>query len=171
MRGTVAIPGDTLDIDCFYARDHSWGPRRITTNPRGDFGSAVASERSGFCVLAVSDQPLATDPCVGVDDPVLVGWYLRDGESSLLRTAHRRVTSRGSDGRPLTVELHGTDEAGRELHALGTCRNTLKWTGYPFMYMYWCYTEWEFDGQVVVGEEQDYFPLQQARRMLRSSPV
>jgi hypothetical protein len=172
MRGTISLASsgntDTLDIDCCYARDHSWGPRRITTNPRGDFASAVASEQSGFCVLAVSAQPVATDPCVGVDDPVVVGWYLKDGKSSLLRTAHRRVTERGPDGRPLKVEIHGTDELGRELQALGTCRNTLKWNGYAFMYMYWAYTEWEFDGQIVVGEEQDYFPIQQARRLLRS---
>jgi hypothetical protein len=167
MRGTIRLPGDDLDIDCFYGRDHSWGPRRITTNPRGDFASAVASEQSGFLAMSVSNQPMATDPCVGVHDPVLFGWYLRDGKPSRLGDAHRTVTERGADGRPLKVEIHGTDDDGRELHALGTCRNTLKWYGYPFMYMYWAYTDWEFDGQVVAGEEQDYFPIQGARRMLR----
>jgi len=172
MRGTIVLSGsgtdETIGVDCFYARDHSWGPRNFTNNPRGDFASAIASERGGFCVLAASDQPRATDPCVGVDDPVLFGWYLRDGETSRLTSAHRTVTHRGPDGRPLKVELHGTDELGRELHALGTCKNTLHWHGYGFMYMYWAYTEWEFDGQAVAGEEQDYFPLQQARRLLRA---
>ena len=170
MRGTVQLPGERLDVDCFYARDHSWGPRQYKTNPRGNFGSAVASEDSGFCVLAVSDQPPASDPCVRVDDPILFGWYLRDGVPSRLASARRMVTERGVDGRPLRVEVHGDDELGRELHAVGTCRNTLHWHGYGFMYMYWCYTEWEFDGQLVVGEEQDFFPVQQARRLLRSLP-
>ena len=171
IRSTIGLSGssnpETLNVDCFYARDHSWGPRNFTNNPRGDFASAMASENSGFRALAASDQSRATDPCVGVPDPVLFGWYLRDGETSRLTSAHRTVTQRGPDGRPIKVELHGTDEAGRKLHALGTCKNTLHWHGYGFMYMNWAYTEWEFDGQSVAGEEQDYFPLQQARRLLR----
>jgi len=102
IRGTIGLSGssnpETLNVDCFYARDHSWGPRNFTNNPRGDFASAMASENSGFCALAASDQPRATDPCVGVPDPVLFGWYLRDGETSRPTSAHRTVTQRGPDG-------------------------------------------------------------------------
>jgi hypothetical protein len=171
MRGDVQLAGERLAVNCFYARDHSWGPRRYRGIPRGEFGSVVASADSGFCILAASDQPVASDPCVGVDDPVLFGWYLRDGEPSRLVSARRTVTARGADGRPLRVVVHGTDELGRDLHAVGSCQNTLHWHGYGFMYMFWCYTEWEFDGLVAVGEEQDYFPLHQARRLLRGLPA
>lgn len=170
IQGSVTLGGSSLDIDCLYLRDHSWGPRRFSSNPRGDFASVVASERSAFCVMAASDQPRATDPCVGVPDPLAFGWYLRDGETSRLVSATRTVTSRDAAGRPLEIVLDGTDELGRELHAVGRTRNTLRWNGYAFLYMFWCMTEWEFDGQTAIGEEQDYFPIQHARQYLRGLP-
>lgn len=168
VRGSIALRGESIPVDCFYLRDHSWGPRRFTTNPRGDFASVVASPSNGFCVLAASDQPAATDSCVGVADPVAFGWYLKDGESSRLVNGRRTVLERDSHGRPTRVSVTGRDELGRELSATGTCRNTLRWNGYPFLFMFWSMVEWEFDGHTAVGEEQDYFPLQQARRFLRA---
>ncbi|WP_028935463.1 DUF7065 domain-containing protein [Pseudonocardia spinosispora] len=166
--GSLTLRGEDIPVDCLYLRDHSWGPRRFGANPRGDFASVVASERSAFCVLAATDLPRETDPCVGVADPVAFGWYMRDGETSRLVSAHRTVTSRDAGGRPLEIVVDGTDELGRTLHAVGRTRNALRWNGYAFLYMFWCMTEWEFDGETAIGEEQDYFPIQQARRFLRA---
>jgi len=92
----------------------------------------------------------------------LVALHARKSADSIQRWASERP------GRPLTVVLDGVDELGRELHAEGRCRNALFWHGYPYLYQFWCMAEWDFDGHSgVVGEEQDFFPLQQARRYLR----
>ena len=168
IHGTVTLGASTIEVDCLYLRDHSWGPRRPGAPPRGNFASVVASERSAFCVLAASDRAWADDPAVGVADPVAFGWYLRDGQACRLVSAHRTVTSRDGQGRPLEIVVEGTDELGRQLHAVGRTRNTLRWNGYAFLYMFWCLTEWEFDGHTAIGEEQDYFPIQQARQLLRA---
>jgi hypothetical protein len=167
IQGSVLLGNEHIEVDSLSLRDHSWGPRRYTTNPRGDFASAFASERAGFCMFAGSDQPRATDPCVGVADPMIFGWYLKDGESSRLVSGSRTVTRRDRRGRPLAVVLEGSDELGRKLHSEGSCRNWLFWHGYPYLYQFWCMAEWEFDGHRAIGEEQDFFPLQQARRYLR----
>jgi hypothetical protein len=168
VRGSVELRGETIPVDCLYLRDHSWGPRRFT-NPRGDFASVVASADSGFCVLAASDRPAASDPGVGVADPVAFGWYLKDGEISRLVTGRRTVLERDARGRPVAVSVEGRDESGRELTATGRCRNVLHWNGYPSLHMFWSMVDWEFDGRSAVGEEQDYFPIQQVRRLLRGS--
>jgi hypothetical protein len=168
MRGTIRVEGEEIAVDCLSLRDHSWGPRRYTTNPRGDFASAFASEESGFCMFAGADLPRDEDPCSGVDDSMIFGWYLREGEASRLVSGTRNVTHRDDRGRPLRVVVDGKDELGRELHAQGECVNWLWWHGYPYLFQWWSMCNWEFDGQAAVGEEQDFFPLNQGRRYIRS---
>lgn len=167
ISGSLLLGDERIPIDCFTARDRSWGPRRFTKNPRGSFALAVASERSGFLTMAVSNQPRETDPCFGVADPVAFGWYLRDGEASPVVSGQRTVLERDERGRPLRVLVEGTDERGRELHAEGRARNWLWWHGYAFMFQFWTMVEWEFDGQRAFGEDQDFFPIQQARQLIR----
>lgn len=170
MVGTLELGGERIPVDCFTARDRSWGPRRFTTNPRGSFATAVASERSGFLSMAVSAQPRESDPCSGVADPVLFGWYLRDGTPSLLVSGTRTVVERDGRGRPLHVVVEAVDELGRELRAEGRARTWLWWHGYAFMFQFWTQLEWTFDGQTAIGEDQDFFPIQQARRFVRGLP-
>jgi hypothetical protein len=172
IQGTIRLGSgtgtETIAVNSLSMRDHSWGPRRYTTNPRGNFAMAFANEQSGFCFFAGADLPRETDPCVGVPDPLIFGWYLRDGVSSRLISGERTVTERDDRGRPIAVVIDGVDELGRELHTEGRCRNALFWHGYPYLYQFWCMAEWDYDGHTgVVGEEQDFFPLQQARRYLR----
>lgn len=168
VTGVIQLHGERIEVDCHSARDRSWGPRRLTSNPRGSFASAVANERSGFLAMSVSDRPRDTDPCVGVPDPTAFGWYLCDGVTSPLVTGARTVLERDDRGRPRRMELAATDELGRELHAEGTARSWLHWHGYAFMFQFWTLVEWQLDGQRVFGEDQDFFPTQQARRLIRS---
>lgn len=169
IEGTVTLGDEVLQVNSLSLRDHSWGPRRYATNPRGDFAWAFADERSGFCFFTGSDLPRETDPCVGVQDPMIFGWYLRDGEASRLVEGHRIVTERDERGRPVRVECYGVDELGRELIASAVFHNALFWHGYPSLYEFWCGARWDFDGHTgVIGEEHDFFPLQQARRYLRT---
>ncbi|GAA5146426.1 hypothetical protein GCM10023321_05860 [Pseudonocardia eucalypti] len=168
IRGELRLAGERIEVDSLYLRDHSWGTRRPARNPRGNFASAVGDGgRSGFCVFAASDLDWAEDPGVGVADPLSFGWYLRDGVPSRLVAATRTVVARDGRGRPLAVNLEGTDELGRTLRAEGRLRNWLWWQGYANILMFWSMADWTYDGRTVVGEEQDILPLDQARRLLR----
>jgi hypothetical protein len=168
IRGTVSLAGEQLTVDCLGLRDHSWGPRRYTTNPRGDFASVFTSERNGFCMFAVGAQPRELDPMVGVADRLVFGWYLRDGEPSRLVSGTRTVIERDEQGRPQRIVVDGVDMLGRVLRADGRCLNHLWWRGYPSMFQWWSLCEWELDGATALGEEQDFIPLQQARRHMRN---
>jgi hypothetical protein len=167
MQGSVSVESDEIAVDCLSFRDHSWGPRRFTTSPRGDYASALASPHSGFCIFAASTQPRDTDPCIGVADQVIFGWYMRDGEVRPVVNGERRVLERDRLGRPHRVVIDAVDDGGRELHAEGRCRNWLWWRGYAFLHEWWSLAEWDFDGQTTFGDEQDLFPLVQARGFTR----
>jgi hypothetical protein len=170
MRGTLRYEGELIDVDCWSERDRSWGPRRLGKNPRGHFPWAIASETSGFQLLAVSDLPPDQDPVIGTAEPVISGWYLKDGIYGHVTAGagHVAVTERTPEGRPDRLECHATDHLGRTLEAQGRARNMFNFNGYEFLMLWWGMVEWEFDGQTAFGEEQDYWPLQQARRFIRT---
>ena len=168
IRGTVTVDGEELAVDGLHMRDHSWGPRRYTTNPRGDYASVFTDERTGFCMFPVGTAPRDADPMVAVEDKLVFGWNLRDGEASRLVSGTRNVVERDDRGRPMRIVIDGVDALGRELHAEGRTQNYLWWRGYPPMFQWWCLCEWELDGKTAFGEEQDFIPLlQQARRYMR----
>jgi len=167
MTGTLVLHGEEIQIDCFSQRDHSWGKRRYTTNPRSDFPWAIASEDHAFHLWAISDLPFDDDPIIGTTENVITGWYRKDGVTSKVISGSRHVIERGDDGRPLSVRLEATDELGRELHAVGTAKNWLNWYAYQ-MFQWWSLAEFEFDGVHAYGEMQDLFPIHQGRQFVRS---
>jgi hypothetical protein len=169
IRGSVELAGETIEIDTWCERDHSWGRRALRTNARGHFPWAIASPTSAFHVWAMSDADPAVDPIAGTSERVAAGWYLKDGSYGTLTGGSCAVVERNEIGQPMRMEVNATDNLGRELYAEGRARNMLNWHGYPFMMMWWGQYEWTFDGQVAYGEEQDYLPLQQARQFLRTS--
>jgi hypothetical protein len=168
MRGHLDLHGERIEVDCWTNRDHSWGPRRMRCNPRANFPWAVASESSGFQLISISEQDPSTDPYLGTTEQVISGWYLRNGEYGELSSGEFRTLKRAEDGTPQQVVVRATDSLGRELAAEGRLRTQLNWHGYPWLFMWWMQYEWEFDGQLAVGEHQEYLPLQTARRMQRT---
>ena len=78
MTGRVEVDGETIDVDGWSMRDHSWGPRKVAKDQRGRFVWAIASENDAFLVWASAAQPPDRDPVVGVPERVVAGWYLRD---------------------------------------------------------------------------------------------
>ena len=169
-RGQVHIEGESLDIDCFSVRDHSWGPRQdgTATFLRGSWPWAVASETSAFSCWAMSRLPLDEDPIAGTTEPVAAGWYTRDGIIGQLVSGERRVVERGSDGRPMHEIVDAKDHLGREFHAEGRPANLLKWHAYTTFFNHWSLARWEFDGQEAWGEMNDYFTVRQMRRFQQS---
>lgn len=166
MRGSIEVRGETIEIDGPAERDRSWGRRRVAGNPRGCFPWAV-TEDSGFHVLAIGDSPPDEDDGMG-PDKIITGWHLKDGEMGSITSGERRILERGPDGRPLRTSVSATDSLGRELRAEGRTTNMLVWNGYSYLFQWWAQVEWQFDGQTAYGEEQDWWPLQQARQFMRA---
>jgi hypothetical protein len=114
VQGTLAIDGETLEIDGLGLRDHSWGPRSwqaihsyrwLTCNFGPDFGLMVS------VVWAAPDQP-----------PRESGVVVRDGALTSIRAA--RIESEFTPGTPFHTGLRAllTLETGEELTLTGTVR-------------------------------------------------
>lgn len=169
MTGTLRIDGEDIAVDCVAQRDRSWGLRDIVNNPRGQMIWAVG-ERSSFHALAVSFRKPEDDPVVGTAEDVIIGYYLRDdayGNLTLGEGNTIAVAERDAAGRPVTYRIEATDSLGRRLEATGRVRNMFNWQGYSWLTTFWSLVEWELDGETVLGEGQDYWPLHHSRNFLR----
>jgi hypothetical protein len=169
MTGTIRVQGEEIAIDSMSIRDHSWGPRRLSSINRADYMWGLASPESSFAVVGISELPASEDPFLGTTENVYFGRYTRDGVGASVVSGTSRVLQRGDGGRPLHVVVDARDELGRELHAKGRCVNALIWPCYDALYEIACTTVWEFDGQRASGEEFAYFTTPVARQMLRSA--
>jgi hypothetical protein len=167
MTGRLAVEGETIDVDCWSMRDHSWGPRKVAKNQRGRFFWAIASERDAFLLWASSTHPLETDPVVGVPENVVGGWLLRDGVVGTIERGESFVHQRRPDGAPLADRVRAVDDLGRELVAEGRATNTMIWPCYPTAFAWFSHFEWEIDGHTAQGEEQEWLPIHQRRRFAR----
>jgi hypothetical protein len=78
-----------------------------------------------------------------------------------------RRAERGRDGRVLTQVIDCVDELGRELHAVGQTMNWLKWPINSDILNWWSLVKWEYDGQVVYGNDQDFMNFKHYRRYWR----
>lgn len=168
LEGTITLNGDTIPVQRWAFRDHSWGPRGYVRNPRASFCTAVASDQNAFAVWGLQDLPADQDPVIGTTERIIYGWYVRDGEIGNPVNGMLRVVERAQDGRPLRLLIEGRDNLGRELYAEGRCVNWLAQRLYSFMGMWWCLTEWKFDGVTAWGDEEDFFPIDQFRKFRRS---
>ncbi|MGH9023696.1 MAG: hypothetical protein ACRDV9_11470, partial [Acidimicrobiia bacterium] len=157
MKGTIKIEGELLEVDCYSARDRSFGPHRMTEMGRGNFPWAIASEQHGFFAYIVSDLDPATDPMFETSERVRGGWYLRDGEIATLVDGQRRV-KRADNTRPLYEIIDAVDDRGREFHAEGEVRNSLFFDGFPDNWWYWGAVNWTINGEPAIGETQDNAP-------------
>lgn len=165
--GTITLRGEELAVDCWSNRDHSWGPRLPKAMPRSDFPWALDADGDGFHMFALGAHPAADDPVDGTTEGLLFGWNRADGVTSPLTSGERRAVERAPDGRPLRVEVRGTDQLGRELVADGECVNWLRWQGYPYNFQWWCMVRWSVAGKAAWGEIQEFAPLELSRRYYR----
>lgn len=170
MTGTLRLGAEVIEIDCVAERDRSWGVRNIVKNPRGQMIWAVGA-RSAFHALAVSRVAPDADPVIGTKEDVIIGFYRKDGEVGDITMAPGNtiaVTERDETGRPLTYRFEATDTLGRHVVADGRVRNMLNWQGYSWLMTFWSLVEWTLDGQTALGEGQDYWPLAQSQKFMRS---
>jgi hypothetical protein len=174
MNGSLVLEGEAIEVrDAAVIKDRTWGPRRILIEqrkPRGSYLFARADRDSSFQAFAMSDRPWEQDPIVGAPDPVVHGFYVRDGVPGRLVSGTRRVLERHPDGRPVRETLDALDEHGRELHAVGEIVSLLKWhSPYGGVMTHWCYESWSFDGHAdAPGELQDWLMGRHMSQWVRS---
>ena len=169
FKGTVDIEGDRIEIDCGALRDRGWGPRHadIKDPLRAGWPYVFASAESGWHLY----DPQTTlsfdeDPIEGTTETVTTGFYIRDGIKAQVVEGTRKA-ERGRDGRVLTQVIDCVDELGRELHAVGQSMNWLKWPLNSDIINWWSMVRWEYDGQVVYGEDVDFMTFRHYRRYWR----
>ena len=167
MTGTLAVDGETIDVDGWSMRDHSWGVRKIRKDGRGRFFWAIASEHDAFVLWAAPSAPFESDPVAGTPERIVTGWYLRDGVLGTVTGGESFIHERRADGAPLADRLHAVDDLGREFTAEGRAANMMIWPPYPELHAWFAHFEWEFDGLTASGEEQEWIPLAQRRTFAR----
>jgi hypothetical protein len=156
--GTIVLHGERIEVDCWSLRDRTWGPHRPGASRSGDYLWAVAGPQASWhAITHASDEP-------GVDT-VMNGFLVRDGRMGDLVRGQRRVTERKA-GAPVRVVLDAEDDLGRTLHAEGTVRTALRWTGWPGRLAFWTLTDWRWDGLQGWGEDQEFWPRDQVRTLL-----
>ena len=104
------------------------------------------------------------------DYPMIMGFFLRDGEVSRLAKGRRAILARDPATDTVTrVLVEGTDELGREFHAEGECvsrfvnfcnENLVGWN-----YL----VRWDIDGVEAWGEQHENYSTGAFRKYLRAS--
>jgi hypothetical protein len=154
VTGTIAVEGETIEVECHHIRDRSWGPRpHIPYMGRGGVDSGWASPNTSFCTtmgLLKSETPIAQD----IVEPLDYGQFKKDGVVGVVVGGERRVTERHPDGRPRRLVLDLVDADGRTFHADGEVQNCLKWN--DLWYCHWCLVKWTMEGEQGWGETQDW---------------
>jgi hypothetical protein len=171
--GRMVIHGEVIDVvDSVVILDRSWGPRVTLTlmeRKRVTYASAMASPDHAFHIWAANSRPADEDPVDGIDDVVISGYYVKDGELGDVIGGTRRCLERGHDGKPLRELLEVQDSLGRRFTAEGRTLAPLRWHGlYGDFMSFVCQTEWSWDGlEAVPGEVQEWMMFSTYRRFMR----
>lgn len=166
FQGHIELDGEVIPIDCGALRDRGWGPRHadIADPLRAGWPYAFASPQSGWHLYdPQTELSFDDDPIEGTTETVTTGFYIRDGIKARV-VEGTRVAERGRDGRVLRQQITAVDELGRELRAHGEGVNWLKWPVNSDILNWWSLVRWEYDGQVVYGEDQDFMSFRHYRR-------
>lgn len=145
VRGTLALHGETIAVDCLDMRDRSWHVRDDTRTTRASYSYAVASADEAF---------LAGAFLAGGESRIVTGYLVRDGEKADL-VAGTRTLRAGRAGWPERVTLTARDRLGRSLEAEGRCVARLANQATPGMFAWMSLTDWTFSGLRALGEDQD----------------
>jgi hypothetical protein len=162
IQGRVELDGRTYEVDCFSIRDGGHGPRFLDKSPPGGYAWSTADAKNGWHILAPNAASHTTK--------VIGGYLLRDGEMATLVEGTRRVLER-TGPRPCAVEIRARDAMGRELHAIGREQAPAEFMLFPDRGQWWTLYRWDYDGFTgAVGEDQEYYGIQEFRRWHRGGP-
>ena len=154
MTGWITVDGTRREIDCYAMRDRSWYRRGDFTLFRSAYSYAIGDGEDSFLALyaAPRDQDLLRD------DLPLVGGHetLPQGQRSV-SSGFRWVTKRDhATGHPLELTITFADEGGtRPREAHGHVRNCIGLAANTSMLSWMSLVEWDVDGRIVIGEDQE----------------
>jgi hypothetical protein len=158
ISGTIRLPGESIDIDCYSMRDRSWGPRPEHRPRRLAYCFGTASpQHAFFCTL----EP------AGDSERINHGFLIREGVKAAL-VAGTRTTSRDPRTGVITTEIIvGTDARGRDFTATGTPVSRIainRHTAITWNYL----SHWRLDNVDAWGEDQDMWPVHDWSDFVRS---
>ena len=167
VSGSLELNGDVVDVDGYELRGSAWGVRPdFRPPPHPDDPAKVIGHADTYAVsgdttfFMGSAGDLATTAAHS-------GFHLRDGEIARIVDGQRTVT-RTSSGVPETIEVHATDELGREVRAVGTYVNRM-YIPMPSYVLWSNGVQWTVDGETMWGGDDDV-PGGRPARHVRALP-
>ncbi|MCK0516692.1 hypothetical protein [Williamsia sp. DF01-3] len=146
VTGHMTLDSETIAVDCLSIRDRAaWGVRQDGRQPRVHYSWGAASADEYFLTAGIHRD--------GVDT-LTTGFFMRHGKWSPVVSGERRVR-RNDAGQVTHVEIAGRDELGRELSVSGKATDRHLFEGYPGMICWTGLIEWDLNGQIAWGEDQD----------------
>ena len=163
VTGTCVLNGETMEIDCLYNRDRSWGelrPEMTLSVPPYTWMNGLFSKDFVFNI-GCHDDP-ALDPewkdhfHVPPEKIVKDAWIRRDGR--MLKVPRvSKITTRDETLTPLRTVIHCTDEEGRDYEFVGEITAGVPWNPWHNCHCHIALARWtspQFDGEGW-GEHQE----------------
>ena len=149
VTGQVVLHGEHIDIDCVAMRDRTWG-RRPEDRPRQAAYVTGAS--------SADDAFLAVTGAGDDHQNVAYGFLRRDGSTVSLTGGERSVERSDEHGWMTRIVLDAVDADGRAVHAVGEPVSRIIVNRHTFIDVN-SLVQWEIDGRVGWGEDQDMWPV------------
>jgi hypothetical protein len=165
FKGTVAIRGREVPIDCVSTMDHSWGPRPERNKPNMSWLHAHFSKDLAVHAIFGFDHQRN-----GEELWLAHGYVMDKGRIRGLKAGTGRV-ERPQERYPERLQLQVTDVDDRVWHLDGRALTTFPWQCWPNMVSFNALCEWSMRGTLRGGdiggtlqghgEVQDFFELPQ----------
>ena len=149
VTGHLVLHGERIEIDCLAIRDRSWGPRPETRPGKSAYVTGIASPSTAFLAVTKWNDP---------EDGVAHGFLIKDGEVADLASGRRIVERDPHAGWVARITIEATDEAGRELHAVGERLSGIIINRHSFIDSNGLIA-WTINDEAGHGEDQDMWPV------------
>ncbi|WP_416899457.1 MAG: hypothetical protein ACMVY4_07025 [Minwuia sp.] len=159
VHGEIVLHGERIAIDCLGMRDRTWG-RRPENRPRqAGYITGMADPDTGFLAVTNSGEER---------DEAAYGFLRRDGRTVPLASGWRTGERDAATGVSTSVEMHLTDQEGRELVANGEAVSRIIINRHTFIDIN-SLIRWDCGGDGIAwGEEQDMWPMHRFEKMMRA---
>ncbi|WP_295638433.1 hypothetical protein [uncultured Methylibium sp.] len=155
FKGSVAIRGREVPIDCVSTMDHSWGARPERGKPNMSWLHAHFSKDLAVHGIFGFDQTRN-----GVELWLAHGYVMERGRIVGLKAGTGQV-ERPQERYPEQLQLQVTDAKDRVWKLRGRALTTFPWQCWPNMISFNSLCAWEMNGLKGHGEVQDFFELPQ----------
>jgi hypothetical protein len=162
VTGNIRLHGERIDIDCYSARDRSWGPRPEHRPRRTAYVTGAASRDLGF--LTVTNPGLAGDPAIH-------GFHFRNGKVHRFKSGSRVTERDSSTGWITRILVRGIDEDGSTFSAEGRPVSRIIINRHTYIDIN-SLIGWKFGtGETGWGEDQDCWPVHDWAKFRREGKV